>query len=62
MFQGSGNYFGFRLHHQFRRDQRQLALKNGSGTLTLAGTNLYIGTTTVNGGALLVNGVISTNA
>jgi len=30
--------------------------------LTLAGTNLYLGTTTVNGGTLMVNGVIGTNS
>ena len=29
--------------------------KDGSGTLTLTGTNIYTGGTTVNGGTLLVN-------
>ncbi len=31
-------------------------VKNGSGTLTLSGTNTYTGDTTVNSGAVLVNG------
>jgi autotransporter-associated beta strand protein len=32
--------------------------KTGNGVLTLSGTNTYSGATTVNGGALLVNGLI----
>lgn len=34
-------------------------LKSGSGTLTLSGANTYAGTTTVNGGRLLVEGSLS---
>ncbi len=37
-------------------------LQNGTGTLTLAGTNVFSGATTVSNGVLLVNGVITTNA
>jgi autotransporter-associated beta strand protein len=36
--------------------------KLGTGTLTLAGTNVYSGTTTVTNGALCVTGVIGTNS
>ncbi len=35
--------------------------KNGSGTLTLSGTNTYTGATSVSNGTLLVTGIISTN-
>ena len=34
----------------------------GSGTQTLSGSNTYTGTTTVQGGELLVDGVIGTNS
>ena len=36
--------------------------KTGTGTLTLAGTNVYSGTTTVAAGTLLVNGVVGAGA
>jgi autotransporter-associated beta strand protein len=36
-------------------------LKQGSGTLTLSGTNTYTGTTDVNAGALIVNGSIASS-
>ncbi|RFC64504.1 hypothetical protein DYI37_09420 [Fulvimarina endophytica] len=35
--------------------------KDGSGTFTLAGANTYTGTTTVNGGRLVVNGSIASD-
>jgi outer membrane autotransporter protein len=37
-------------------------VKTGSGTLTLSGANTYTGTTTVEGGALLVNGSIGSSS
>jgi autotransporter-associated beta strand protein len=61
VFQGSGNFLISGFLTNSAATNANLVLKNGSGTLTLAGTNLYLGTTTVNGGALMVNGVISTN-
>jgi MYXO-CTERM domain-containing protein len=36
-------------------------IKDGAGTLTLSGTNNYVGTTTVNQGTLLVNGSIASS-
>ena len=36
--------------------------KEGSGTLTLSGTNTYSGPTTINSGALIVNGSIASSA
>ena len=37
-------------------------VKNGAGTQVLTGTNAYTGTTTINGGMLLVNGTLATAA
>src|SRR5205823_5867569 len=37
-------------------------VKQGTGALTLSGTNLYTGSTTVNAGTLLVNGSIAVSS
>jgi autotransporter-associated beta strand protein len=60
-FQGSGDFLVTGFITNSAATNANIVVKNGPGTLTLAGTNLYLGTTTVNEGAFLVNGVISTN-
>jgi autotransporter-associated beta strand protein len=61
VFQGNGNFLVSGFITNAAATNANYVAKNGPGTLTLAGTNLYLGTTTINGGTLLVNGVISTN-
>lgn len=36
-------------------------IKTGAGALTLTGTGIYTGTTAINGGTLLVDGILTTN-
>ena len=62
VFQGNGNIFISGFITNSAATNANIILKNGSGILTLAGTNLYLGTTTVNNGTLLVNGSIATNS
>jgi autotransporter-associated beta strand protein len=61
VFQGNGNIFISGFITNSAATNANIVLKNGSGILTLAGTNLYLGTTTVNNGVLLINGSITTN-
>ncbi|TAL04862.1 MAG: glycosyl hydrolase family protein [Verrucomicrobia bacterium] len=59
-FQGGGNFLVTGVITNGTTFGNAVA-KNGSGTLTLAGTNVYSGITAVTNGTLRVNGVIGTN-
>ncbi|HTA29702.1 MAG TPA: autotransporter-associated beta strand repeat-containing protein, partial [Candidatus Cybelea sp.] len=59
VFSGSGNGL---VNGAITNGANALSIqKNGSGTWTFTGANLYSGTTTVSGGTLLVNGSTATN-